>query len=99
PRLPYTTLFRSDGRHELTKSKPWLPSTIASSPCSVEPGFSAAALFDICAMLNLSFGLHQDIRNGPRSCLVLMIRNFNRSKPMSTMSARSPMHLPVLAVL
>jgi hypothetical protein len=38
----------------------WRSRTSAPSPCSAEPGFSAAALFGICASVGFLFGLHQD---------------------------------------
>ena len=44
------------------ESKPWRPRTIASSLCSAEPDFSAAALFGISATASSPSGLHQDIR-------------------------------------
>jgi len=43
----------------------------------VEPGFSAAASFDICALTDFLFGPRQGIRIGRKDCLVLMIRSFN----------------------
>src|SRR4029077_4515221 len=52
--------------------KPWWPRTIASSLCSAEPDFSAAALFGISATASSPSGLRQDIRSGARSCLVPM---------------------------
>ena len=44
------------------------------------------------------FGLHQGTRIGVTSCLLLMIRNFNRSKRIFTTTDRSRIRLPVLTV-
>ena len=38
---------------------PWRSRTSAPSPCSVEPGFSAAASFGIFASVGFLFGLLQ----------------------------------------
>jgi hypothetical protein len=43
----------------------------------VEPVFSAAASFGICAIANFPSGSRQGIRIGDTDSLVLMIRNFN----------------------
>jgi hypothetical protein len=43
----------------------------------VEPVFSAAASFGICALADFPFGSRQGIRIEGTDCLVLMIRNFN----------------------
>jgi hypothetical protein len=63
-----------------------------------EPGFSAAASFGISASMGFLFGLHQDTRIGVMDCLLLMIRNFNRSKRIFTTNNRSRMHLLALTV-
>jgi uncharacterized protein YbjT (DUF2867 family) len=55
----------------------WCQRTIAPSPCSAEPAFSAAASFDIRALTDFLFGPRQGIRIGGTDCLVLMIRSFN----------------------
>ena len=62
----------------------------------MEPGFSAAASFDVWATANLAFGLRHAIRIGGASNLVLIIRYFNPSKPIFTMSSQSRMPLPAL---
>ena len=61
-------------------------------------GFLAAALSGISVTASTPSGLHQDIRNGEKSCLVLMIRDYSQSTPTFTMSGRSPMHLLALTV-
>ncbi|WGS24119.1 MULTISPECIES: hypothetical protein [unclassified Bradyrhizobium] len=51
--------------------------TVAPSPCSAEPAFSAAASFGICALADFPFGSRQGIQIRGTDCLVVMIRNFN----------------------
>ena len=61
-------------------------------------GFSAAASFGISASVGFLFGLHQGTRIGVLTCLLLMIRNFNRLKRISTMNNRSRVRLLALTV-
>src|SRR6266436_6540457 len=42
----------------------WWQRTVAPSPCSAEPAFSAAASFGICAIANFPSGSRQGIRTG-----------------------------------
>jgi hypothetical protein len=70
--------------------------TVGPSQYSVEPGFSAAASFDVCATANLTFGLRHGIRIGGTGNLVLIIRYFNPSRPTFTMSGQSRRPLPAL---
>jgi hypothetical protein len=65
----------------------------------VEPAFSAAASFGICAIANFPSGLRQGIRIGDTDSLVMMIRNFNPSKPTFTTSDQSRMRWPALTAL
>jgi hypothetical protein len=65
---------------------------------SAEPGFSAAASFGISASVGFLFGLHQGTQNGVTSYLLLMIRNFNRSKLIFTTNNRSRVCLLALTV-
>jgi hypothetical protein len=58
--------------------------TSAPSPCSAEPGFSAAASFAISTGVGFLFGLHPGTRIALTGCLLLMIHNFNRSKRIFT---------------
>ena len=51
------------------------------SLCSAERGFSAGESSGVSARENSPFGSHHDIRNGARSCSVLMIRNCSRKLP------------------
>src|SRR5882762_7662908 len=51
----------------------WWQRTVAPSPCSAEPAFSAAASFGICAIANFPFGSRQGIRIGGTASLALMI--------------------------
>ena len=46
--------------------------------------------------VSFPFGLRQGIRIEVTGCLVLMIRNFNRSRPTFRTSDQSPMHLLAL---
>ena len=65
--------------------RPWPPIS-APSRCSAEQGFSADTLFGISVCMTFSFGSHQGTRIRATSCFVLMIRNFNRSRPTFTTS-------------
>src|ERR1700730_17166838 len=51
----------------------WWQQTVAPSPCSAEPAFSAAASFGICAIANFPLGSRQGIRIGGTASLALMI--------------------------
>ena len=62
-------------------------------------GFLGAGWFGISVRLGFLFGLRRGIRIGGIGCLVLMIRNFARSRPTFTMSSQSPMHLLALTAL
>jgi nucleoside-diphosphate-sugar epimerase len=50
------------------------------------------------ASVGFLFGLHQGTRIGVLTCLLLMIRNFNRLKRISTMNNRSRVRLLALTV-
>jgi hypothetical protein len=63
---------------------------------SAEPAFSVAVLFGIFVCTAFVFGLHQGIRIAVMRYSVLMIRNFDRSRPTFTMSGQSPMRLLML---
>lgn len=62
----------------------------------MEPGFLAATSFDVWATANLAFGLRHGILIGGASNLVLIVRDFNPSKPTFAMSGQSRMPLPAL---
>jgi hypothetical protein len=79
--------------------EPWRPRTNAPSPCSAEPGFSAAASFGISGSVGFLFGLRQGTRIGVLGCLLLMIRNFNRLKQTFTTNNRSRVRLLALTVV
>src|SRR5207244_13613864 len=72
----------------------WWQQTLAPSPCSAEPVFSADASSGICALADFRFGSRQGIRIGGGHCLVLMIHSFNRYAPTFTMRGQSRMRLP-----
>ena len=69
-----------------------------SSSYSAEPAFWADASFGISAPMMFLFGLRQGIRTGVTSCLVEMIRNFDRSALTFTTSGRWPTHFSALSV-
>jgi hypothetical protein len=77
----------------------WWQRTVAPSPCSAEPGFSAAASFGICAIANFPFGSRQGIRIGDTDSLTLIIHNLNSWRPTFTTSDQSRMRLPALTAL
>src|SRR5882757_11246779 len=77
----------------------WWQRTVAPSPCSAEPAFSAAASFGICAIANFPFGSRQGIRIGGTASLALMIRNFNSWRPTFKTSGQSRMHWPALTAV
>ena len=89
----------NSGRRNLASSKSRWQRTVAPSPCSAEPAFSAAASFGICAIANFPFGSRQGIRIGGTDSSALMIRNFNPSRPTFTTSGQSRMRLPALTAL
>ena len=68
------------------------------SSYSAEPGFSADASFGISVSMVFPLGLRQGIRIRVTSCLVVMIRNFDRSALTSTTSDQWPTHLLALTV-
>jgi hypothetical protein len=81
------------------RSKGW-QRTVASSPCSAEPVFSAAASSDICAIANFQSGSRQGIEiGGTVSLAVMMIRNFDPSTPIFMANDLSRMRLPALTLL
>ena len=59
---------------------------------------AAAGAFGISASVGFLFGLHQGTRIGVLVCLLLMIRNFNRLKRISTMNNRSCVRLLALTL-
>ena len=61
-------------------------------------GFLGRASFGISALMIFLFGLRQGIRTGVTSCLVQMIRNFDRSALTFTTSGRWPTHFSALTV-
>jgi hypothetical protein len=66
---------------------------------SVEPVFSAVALLGICAIANFLSGSRQSIQIGTTDNSVLMIRNFDLSRPIFETSGLSRMRLPALTLL
>jgi hypothetical protein len=80
------------------KIKGW-QRTVAPSPCSAEPVFSAAALSGICAIANFPSGSRQGIQIGGTVSLAVMIRNFDPSRPIFTTNGLSRMRLPALTPL
>src|SRR5882757_3986021 len=76
-RMGSSTASSEKLRHKLAKLSHGGKRTVAPSPCLVEPVFSAAASFGICAIANFPSGSRQGIRIGDTDSLVLMIRNFN----------------------
>jgi hypothetical protein len=60
---------------------------------SAEPAFSAAVSFGIFVCTAFAFRLHQGIPTAV--CVVLMIRNFDRSRPTFMMSGQLPRRLLV----
>ena len=74
------------------------PRTSAPSPCSAEPGFSVAASFGVFAHADFRFGVHRGTRIALTGCLLLTIRNFNRSKRIFTTNNRSRVRLLALTV-
>ena len=59
-------------------------------------GFLGRRVFGISISVSFPFGLRQGIQIEVTGCLVVMIRNFNRSKPTFRTSDQSPMHLLAL---
>jgi hypothetical protein len=76
--------------------EPWRPRAIVLSRFSAEPAFSVAALSSIFACTTFAFGLHQGIRTAVTRYSLLMIRNFDRSRPTFTMRRQLPMRLLML---
>ena len=76
--------------------EPWQPRAILSSRFSAEPAFSAAVSFGISVCTTFAFGSHQGIRTAVTRYFLLMIRNFDRSRPTFTMSCQLPMRLLML---
>jgi hypothetical protein len=65
----------------------------------VEPVFSAVASFGICAIANFLSGSRQGIQIVGTDNLVVMIRNFDPSRPIFETSGLSRMRFPVLTLL
>jgi hypothetical protein len=53
-----------------------------------EPAFSAAVSFGVFVCTAFAFGLHQGIPTAVTGCVILMIRNFGRSRPTFMMRGR-----------
>jgi hypothetical protein len=79
---------------EVGKLEPWQLGAIVLSRFSAEPAFSAAVSFGIFVCTAFAFGLHQGIPTAV--CVVLMIRNFDRSSPTFMMSGQLPRRLLML---
>ena len=62
---------------------------------SAEPAFWVAVSFGIFAWTGFVFASRQGIRIVARRCVVLMIRNFDGSRPTFMMSGQLPMRLLV----
>ena len=67
---------------------------IVLSRFSAEPAFSAGVSFGIFVCTAFAFGLHQGIPTAV--CVVLMVRNFDRSRPTFMMSGQLPRRLLML---
>jgi hypothetical protein len=63
---------------------------------SAELALSVAVSFGIFVCTALMFGSHQGIRTAVTHNAVLMIRNFDQSKPTFTIGGQSLMRLPML---
>jgi hypothetical protein len=81
---------------EVGKLEPWQTRAIVLSPFSAEPAFSVAVSFGIFVCTAFAFGLHQGIPTAATCCVVLMIRNFDRSRPTFMMSGQLPRRLLML---
>ena len=81
---------------EVGTLEPCQTRAIVLSPFSAEPAFSVAVSFGIFVCTTFLFGLHQGIPTASTRCVVLMIRNFDRSRPTFMMSGQLPMRLLML---
>ena len=81
---------------EVGTLEPWQPRAIVLSRFSAEPAFSVAVSFGIFVCTAFAFGLHQGIRTAVTRYFLLMIRNFDRSRPTFMMSGQLPMRLLML---
>ena len=76
--------------------EPWRPRAIVLSRSLAGPAFLAAELFGIFVCTAFVFGSHQGILTAVRRYSLLMIRNFDRSRPTFVMSGQLPMRLLML---
>ena len=81
---------------EVGKLEPWQLGAIVLSRFSAEPAFSAAVSFGIFVSTAFAFGLHQGIPTTVTCCVILMIRNFDRSRPTFMVSGQLPRRLLML---
>jgi hypothetical protein len=81
---------------EVGKLELWQLGAIVLSRFSVEPAFSAAVSFGIFVCTAFAFGLHQGIPTAVTYCVILMIRNFDRSRPTFMMGGQLPRRLLML---